>query len=300
MVQALGGVKVYLPEAIDDNEHDIHLAAGCQTLNGTQSLAYVRLRYRIGNGSDTDRLQRQQAFLSSVIQKVTSKGTLTNPVKLYSFLDAATKAMSTDKGLNDVAKLAGLAQDVRAVGLDQIEFMTIPTEPYPPDHNRLQWTDDGRRRVEGDPQRQAAARLRSPSRRRHRRRPRRASRSSTAPSSINVRVLNATGTRRRRQDRRGRADRAGLPRRRLRHRPRGPHHDDRALVGPARRVGADARRRDRLDDAQQVAGLGQVVELVIGTDYTGAHSVTVKGSASPTPTPTPSFETRKADAAICK
>ena len=137
MVDAIGGVKVDIPTKVDDNVGHIHFAAGCQTLNGTQSLQYVRLRH-IGSGSDPDRILRQQAFLSSVIQRVSSLGVLLDPTKLLPFLDASTKSISTDPGLGSVTQLAARATSLKSIGLPHISFITAPWRLYPPDHNRLQ------------------------------------------------------------------------------------------------------------------------------------------------------------------
>ena len=108
---------------------------------GLEALRYVRVRH-IGTGSDLDRIKRQQTFISSLIQQVTSSKMLFHPTSLYSFLNAATKSLTTDAGLGSPDKLATLGQQVRSIGLDNIQFVTVPTEAYPPDHNRLQWTND--------------------------------------------------------------------------------------------------------------------------------------------------------------
>ena len=292
MVNALGGVKVNIPEAIDDGL-GITFNAGCQTLNGDESLKYVRVRH-IGSGSDPERLGRQQAFLSSVIQKVTSKGTLTNPVKLYSFLDAATKSLATDKQLNSVPSLAALAQDLRTVGLDRIEFLTIPYERYEPDPNRLQWSaaadECGRRSARTS---LCPARARRSTRRAPRPLPR------TTPGH-GTGLDQRPGAQRHRhpgcgRGSRRRADRAGLQRRWLRH-GADEDQDHRSLVEPR---DESARTLSRATGAptREVQGLGQIVELVIGTDYQGVEAVTVSPSTSPSPSPT--FETRKASKAIC-
>jgi hypothetical protein len=71
--------------------------------------------------------------------KAVSAGTLVNPVRLVRFLDAATKSLTTDTGLSSLNKLGGLAKSLKGVGLDQIQFITVPFESYEPDPNRLQW-----------------------------------------------------------------------------------------------------------------------------------------------------------------
>ena len=141
MVDAVGGVTVYIPEPISDPNSKIYFEAGCQTLDGTQALDFVRVRKGVGggDGSDTGRIERQQAFLASLIQEVTSSGVLFNPVELYDFLDAATRSVTTDTGLGSIRSMASVAVRVREVGLESIEFTTVPWEVYPPNPNRVQW-----------------------------------------------------------------------------------------------------------------------------------------------------------------
>ena len=139
MVDALGGVEVCTSEPIDDPQTHLRLAAGRHTLDGRQALQYVRVRKSVGDGSDLGRIERQQAFVSSVMQQATSTGLLLQPGTLYSFLDAATRSLTTDPGLG-VGEMRDLASSVRNIGLDRIQFVTVPHEPYAPDPNRVQWT----------------------------------------------------------------------------------------------------------------------------------------------------------------
>lgn len=141
MVDAIGGVQVCLPQAVDDNyqNSNIHFPAGTYKVNGEQALNYVRERHGIGDGSDIGRMKRQQSFIASMINQVVSAGTLANPIKLYNFLDAATKSLTTDEGFSHLRSLVGLGESLKSIGLDHITFVTVPFEEYPPDHNRLQW-----------------------------------------------------------------------------------------------------------------------------------------------------------------
>jgi hypothetical protein len=66
-------------------------------------------------------------------------------VKLYRFLDAATRSVSTDPELAQLDDLISLAKQLRGIGADDIRFASIPTEAYPPDHNRVQWAPDADR-----------------------------------------------------------------------------------------------------------------------------------------------------------
>ena len=137
MVDALGGVTVCTPTAINDPLSGLKLPPGRSKLDGVQALGYVRARYTIGDGSDLSRIDRQQAFLSSVIQGATQSSLLLRPDRLFRFLDAATQATTTDMGIGD---MKDLAESVRNIGLSQIKFVRLPTEPYVADPNRVQWT----------------------------------------------------------------------------------------------------------------------------------------------------------------
>ena len=138
MVDALGGVTVCTPEAINDKDSHLVLPAGKSKVNGKQALGYVRVRKTVGDGSDLGRIDRQQAFLSSVIQEVTKSSLLLRPDRLFRFLDAATASMTTDNGL-DIGEMKDIAQSVQAIGTDQIRFVKLPTTVYEPDPNRVQW-----------------------------------------------------------------------------------------------------------------------------------------------------------------
>ena len=141
IVDALGGVEVCTVEPIDDPLSGLVLPAGTSTVAGDQALAYVRAR-QIGNGSDIDRIGRQQAFLSSMVQEVTDSGLLTRPAQLFSVLDAGTKSLTTDPGLDSVTALAGIARSVQALPAEDVSFLTIPNMPWPEDPNRVVWTED--------------------------------------------------------------------------------------------------------------------------------------------------------------
>ncbi len=142
VVDALGTVPICLAEPVEDPKHGIHLPAGRSEVDGATALAYVRERYKIGDGGDLGRIERQQAFLSSVLQKATSAGTLANPRRTFAFLDAVTKSLLMNPELSSLSRLGSFAQDIQKVGLKKIHFITVPNGPDPQDANRLVWTDN--------------------------------------------------------------------------------------------------------------------------------------------------------------
>lgn len=138
MVDALGGVPVCTNTAIDDPKAKLTLAAGRHVLDGEQALGYVRTR--ASAGGDLDRIERQQAFLSSIVQEATRTSLLLRPDRLFAFLDAATESLTTDEGLG-VSEMRDIATSVKDTGIENIAFVTVPNEPYPQDPNRVQWTE---------------------------------------------------------------------------------------------------------------------------------------------------------------
>ena len=145
MVDALGGVEVCVPEEVNDTVGNIHLPAGTFEADGDQALDYVRVRHGISENGDIGRMKRQQTFLASMANKAISAGTLANPVKLYNFLDAATNSLTTDPELANLKNLAELANQVRNIGLENIQFLTVPWEWWEEDPNRVVWSAEADR-----------------------------------------------------------------------------------------------------------------------------------------------------------
>ncbi|RLV47480.1 LytR family transcriptional regulator [Nocardioides mangrovicus] len=140
MVDALGGVQVCVPEEVNDTTGRIHLAAGTYNVTGEQALDYVRVRHGISANGDIGRMKRQQTFVAAMIKKAVSAGTLANPVRLLKFLNAATSSLTTDPGFAHLRQLASLGESLKNIGLDNVQFVTAPWQPYPEDTNRVELT----------------------------------------------------------------------------------------------------------------------------------------------------------------
>ncbi|MEV0218587.1 LCP family protein [Streptomyces sp. NPDC050704] len=138
MVDAVDGVEVCLSEPIDDRAAKLKLPAGKVKLDGEQALGYVRARKSIGDGSDTDRMDRQQRFLGALVNKVRGNDVLLNPVKLYPVLDAATSSLTTDPGLASLRGLYDLVRGMRNIPTERVQFLTVPREAYAYNANRDQ------------------------------------------------------------------------------------------------------------------------------------------------------------------
>ncbi|WP_328682878.1 LCP family protein [Streptomyces sp. NBC_01261] len=138
MVDAVDGVDVCLKAPIRDKAAKLRLPAGRVTLDGEQALGYVRARKSLGNGSDTDRMDRQQGFLGALVNKVQSDDVLFNPVKLYPVLDAATSSLTTDPELANLRGLYELVRGLRNIPTEHVQFLTVPRESYIYNANRDQ------------------------------------------------------------------------------------------------------------------------------------------------------------------
>lgn len=147
MVDAVDGVQVCLAAPVHDKQAKLRLPAGKVKLNGEQALGYVRARKSLGDGSDTERMDRQQRFLAALAKKVRSNGVLLNPVKLYPVLDAATSSLTTDPGLASLRGLYDLVRGMRTIPMEKVQFLTVPRKSYAYDANRDELVEPAARKL---------------------------------------------------------------------------------------------------------------------------------------------------------
>ncbi|MFI9590126.1 LCP family protein [Nonomuraea sp. NPDC052265] len=137
IVDAIGGIEICLPKAVNDPKAKLQLSAGKHVVSGEQALGYVRTRYALGDGSDLGRIQRQQVFLTKVLDKITDGGLLTDPVKANAFLRAGVKAVTLDDKLT-LPRMLEIAGSVKGLTAKELKGITVPVEAYPADKNRVQ------------------------------------------------------------------------------------------------------------------------------------------------------------------
>lgn len=118
---AIGGVQVNLCNAVQDDFSGIDLPAGVSTIEGNQAVAFVRQRHGLPRG-DLDRVVRQQVFLSAAFTKIASAGTLLNPLKLKSLIDAVSSSLVVDDRLD----LAAFASQMANLSAGNLRTATIP------------------------------------------------------------------------------------------------------------------------------------------------------------------------------
>ena len=293
MVNALGGVEECNPTAINDPKSGLHLKPGHHMLHGLGALAYVRARYTLGNGSDLERIGRQQAFMSSLVNRVKSKEL--NPVAIYNFLNAATKSITIDSQLGGIHGLYDLAMSVRNLPASQVTFFTLPTYPrqlvVPTDTANVMWTQPVDSRIFQDyrndiPVSNATVQ--------------RARKPAMSPHTVSVSVRNGTAQY-------GLQDSVGLLlTQKGFHVTSMTQETTQDVTETVIKYHAGHGAQARLLEAkvpgsaiQEVPGTSDRLVLVLGSNYGTTTQTVGSTQSSSTPTPSPSFSSRTASQNIC-
>ncbi len=134
-VNAVGGVYLNFNYPARDAYSGLAITTpGCQLVSGGQALAVARSRHYqyYENGawhydgtSDFGRIQRQDAFLRSLITAVKSKET--NPIALAKFAGSLHEGLNIDDGFS-ANELIGLAETYRSFDAGELAAQTLPTE----------------------------------------------------------------------------------------------------------------------------------------------------------------------------
>ncbi|MEV7012361.1 LCP family protein [Streptosporangium sp. NPDC051022] len=315
VVDALGGVSVCTPVAIDDPKTGLKLEPGSYSLDGAKALSYARTRATAR--SDLDRIDRQQQVISALLHQALSGGTLTNPVKLTAFVNSTLGTLSVDDALRK--DLLGLADQLKNVSTDDVAFATVPLSDVdyrtPTGESAVLWDKQAAadlfRRIAADesltkPAAPTASPSASPSVSPSAKPSPSATPLTVPPARIAVRVLN--GTLIRGLGARTRADLlrigfmvpqgAGDTRERDHDRTivrYGPGREDSARTLSAALPGSETRL---------IETLGDRIEVIVGSEYSGVKKVTVKETPAATPSPTATQSTvptaRTATQNICK
>lgn len=123
-VDVIGGVQVCTSRPLKDSFSGLDLPVGTTTLNGGQALQYVRSRH-LDPAADLGRMQRQQRFLAQVVHRITSEGTLTDPLRLSRVVSTVLGSVRADQGL-DSKDMVRLARAMKGFSPGSSEFTTVP------------------------------------------------------------------------------------------------------------------------------------------------------------------------------
>jgi hypothetical protein len=126
------------PPGINDPHYSgLVLGPGLHTVSGAESLAFVRDRHGLENGTDLNRIRMQQMFVSSLFNKLESAGTLGDPITLYKIANAVTSNLTVDTGLDSIDAMVDLAGSVQSLESHYIQFLTVPYNFDPANQNRV-------------------------------------------------------------------------------------------------------------------------------------------------------------------
>jgi len=135
LVEAIDGVPFYLEAAVQDVKLGLEiLETGCHTFTPDEALAYVRSRstFRIAVGdrwvpdgfsSDLDRIDRQQAFVSALIERALTKGAR-NPITLNELINAVKDDLVLDERITP-QELLDVGDQFRAFQTDNLETFSF-------------------------------------------------------------------------------------------------------------------------------------------------------------------------------
>ncbi|EPH02417.1 hypothetical protein HMPREF1531_01723 [Propionibacterium sp. oral taxon 192 str. F0372] len=135
LVDVVGGVEICPETPINDELSGLNVPAGCQQINGTTALAYVRMRYSDPEG-DIGRAKRQREITSKVMAKIATPTSVLNPFRYWNLGRAGSGmlARGKDTGAGDLAAtVLGLANVSNGEGLS----LVVPIK------TTEGWTDDG-------------------------------------------------------------------------------------------------------------------------------------------------------------
>jgi LCP family protein required for cell wall assembly len=139
VIDALHGVEVCLPAAVHDPMSDLNLSAGRHHIDGAQALAFWRTREDLGEGSDPQRIQRDQFLMASLLQGIERSGLLKSPSTMLRVIDTITSHdyLTTDTGLTQ-ERMLQLGEDLRGISTKSVQFVTVPWTTYV---GTAQWID---------------------------------------------------------------------------------------------------------------------------------------------------------------
>ena len=137
MADAVGGVPVCVSKAIDDPYSGLKLPAGRSVITGRTALAYLRSRHGVGDGSDLARISSQQAYMSSLMRKMTSSSTLTSPTRLYTLASTAAQTVTLSTSLASIDTMASMLLAREGHPDEQVRVRAVPDAADPLNRNKV-------------------------------------------------------------------------------------------------------------------------------------------------------------------
>jgi LCP family protein required for cell wall assembly len=138
VIDDLHGVNVCLPAPVDNAKSGLHLSAGRHHIYGAQALAFWRTREDLGEGSDLQRIQRDQFLMASLLQGIEKSGLLTSTTKMASVIGDVAAHLSTN--IQSSTTMLQIAESMHGVTSKSVQFIEVPSVTYPANTAEVQWT----------------------------------------------------------------------------------------------------------------------------------------------------------------
>ncbi|MEU0939322.1 MULTISPECIES: LCP family protein [unclassified Embleya] len=314
VVDTLGGIEMCTPKPLRDPKSGLDLPAGTSKLDGVKALQFVRARYIASDPTgDIGRTQRQQKFMTQVLAKATSSGTLTNPIKLKNVLDAVLGSIKVDEGMSPQSFL-DLGSKLRNLSNSGVTYAQVPLKSI--DHQVPDWGstvlwDDVKAaglfkaiREDKDLIAPSPDKTNTPG-------PTNAPAPSpvsveVAPGDISLQVYNGAPST-------GLGTRAHEELKGLGFAMAGPPRTSTSTDGVRTIIRYDPKWNRSVKTVQAalpgatlepVTGLGRTIEVIAGSSYAGATPVRVGGASAEQPsvgvTPNPAYSAKSGDEVSCK
>ena len=136
VINDLGGVNVCAPFDINNTVSGLVLPAGEHHIDGVTALAFWRTRENIGEGSDLQRISRDQFMSAQVVKGILATGLLGDPIKLFRVLSDLAPNLTIDSGMS-VTDLLHLGQSLHGLDSKDVQFVTAPVGAWPYDPNAV-------------------------------------------------------------------------------------------------------------------------------------------------------------------
>ncbi|MEM8777346.1 MAG: LCP family protein [Cyanobacteria bacterium P01_G01_bin.49] len=122
VIDALGGVNVYVPKDMKYTDHSQHLyinlKQGEQHLDGEKAVSFLRFRYdRYG---DIGRVQRQQMFMRALVEQALKPKTLLKMPEIFSIIGAY---IDTNLTVEELVALSGFASQTQR---SDVQMLMLP------------------------------------------------------------------------------------------------------------------------------------------------------------------------------
>ncbi|MBP0017901.1 MAG: LCP family protein [Cyanobacteria bacterium SBLK] len=143
LIEALGGVTVYVPKKMKYTDHSQHLyidlKQGEQHLDGEEAMQFLRFRYdRYG---DIGRVQRQQTLMRAVIEQTLRPTTL---LRVPDVIGVLKSSIDTNLSVEEIAALAGF---VAHTNRQDVQMLMLPGDFNGTGEKEISYWIPSRRRI---------------------------------------------------------------------------------------------------------------------------------------------------------